>query len=248
MPHAAVGYSYLAEPRAAGEAAALDALVACEGAHWLVVFASSFHAAQFDQVAAGVKGLAGYYVSVTGCAGAAVGTAQGVVSDRPAVAVLAIAGDDFLLRPGQRSRGPAEARLLVLEMGAPRDCHVVVLFSGPEAGSPEALAHEISDLTRLPVYGVTLGEPAVTTIDREVEPGGTLSWLLTGPWALEPAIAPAFEAAPGDWAFGLYLGAVDADPAGDWAAIRTRFPTVPIAGVVGASLLSPTSILLLASR
>ncbi len=241
MLRAATGFSSLADPFAAGEAAALDALVACEAAHYLLVFATRPHATRLDAVVDGARGLAGPAL-VTGCASHAVFAEGGVVAGTAAVAALAIAGDDFLLRPAQARRGPADGTALARELGAPRDGLAIVLLAGPDPGRIAAIASALSAYSGPPTFSAP-GTVAATAVSPysphmapELEPCGTLAWLLAGPRAFAAAAAPAFAAGPGPWAFGLYLGTTAGDPAADLAAIRARFPALPVAGPVGEPL------------
>lgn len=236
MLHAGSGLSLHPDPRAAGEEAALAALLACEDAHHLLVFASHHHAARFDAVVAGAQGLAGP-AFVSGCTGFGVATEAGVVVGRPAVAALAIAGDGFVLRVGQRPRGPADARMLAEELGAPRGMEAFLLWPGPAAGDPDAL---LAGMTAgLPGFAVGLAgpwaEPVTAIGPHEVVPGGTLAWLLAGACAVAHGVAPACALPDGDPpAFGIFLGDarhVVADP--------PRLPAFPVAGLVGAYALAP---------
>lgn len=241
MLRAAMGLSRLADPAAAGEAAALDALVACEDARYLLAFANGPHAARLDAVVDGARGLAGYTL-VTGCASHAVIAEGGVVADAPAVAVLAIAGDDLLLRPAQAPRGPAEGTALARELGAPRDGRAIVLLPGPDAGDTAEVARALSAYSGPPVFcspgavAATAVSPYSPSQPPELEPCGSLACLLAGPWAFASALAPAYAAGPGPWAFGLYLGTTAGDPAADLVAIRARFPDLLVAGLVGEPL------------
>jgi hypothetical protein len=229
MIRAASGLSLHPDPRTAGEEAALAALAACEGATHVLAFASHHHAAGFAALLAGVEGLAGR-ASVTGCTGFGVATEAGVVAGRPAAAVLAIAADGLVLRPGQRPRGPADPILLAREMGAPRGMQAYLLWAGPAAGDAEAL---LAGMTAgLPGYAADLagawGEPATAIGSQEVEPGGTLAWLLAGECSVAAAIAPARPPA-----FGIYLGTAGAPP-----PAFPAFPAYPVAGLLGASALA----------
>lgn len=168
----ASGASRLADPRAAAEEAAVAALAACEGARIVLVFACAGWAEALPAVMAGVQGLTPPYTNVTGCAGGALAPAAGVV-------VWAIAGDDRLLRTGHLPRGPADAVRLAAEMGAPREGYAVVVFPGPEADAT-TLARAIGTATGLPTRAFP--GALATADDLGTEPGGTLAWLLAGPW------------------------------------------------------------------
>lgn len=236
MIRAGSGLSLHPDSRTAGEEAALAALLACEDARDLLVFASHHHAATFGAVMAGVESLAANAYA-TGCTGYGVATEAGVVVGVPAVAVLAIAGDGLLIRPGQRPRGPADPILLAREMGAPRGMQVYVLCPGPEAGDPLAIIAAMS--AGLPTVAVgltgTWETPATAIGSNEVEPGGTLAWLLAGACEVAVGVGPAFEVtSERPPAFGLYLGAAGAGEAGS-----PRFPAYPVAGLVGSHVLAP---------
>jgi FIST N domain len=226
------GLSLLTDPRAAGEAAVFQALLGCEDARDVLLFASHHHAAEFGAVAGGAAAIADpAYVS--GCTGYGVATEAGLVVGVPAVAALAIAGDDFLIRPGQRPRGPADAVLLAREMGAPRGMGAYVLLAGCDAGDPDAILTGMSP--SLPGFAVGLagawGEPTTLIGPDEVEPGGTLTWLLAGACEVRHSVTPGVEPddAQAPPAFGIFLGTVDVPP-----PFPSRSSTFPVAGVVGA--------------
>jgi hypothetical protein len=160
MPTAALGISMLPDPRAAGEAAALEALAACEDARYLLAFCRD----GLGEVMAGVRELAGGQPLVTGCATPHLEGATALV--------VAIAGDGFLLRPAQRPAGPIDAAALVAEWGAPREQRAWLMFTAASDPGP------ISDLP-----GHTIAASA-TAIEGELEVGGTLAWLLCGTWPI----------------------------------------------------------------
>jgi small ligand-binding sensory domain FIST len=181
-----------------------------------------------------------FEATLTG-ARAAIGAAQGLRILTPPLAVSLVAGYD-VRRLGEQPALPTLLRELPLELRSQKQLPLHLLFAGVIAGDPQG-AVEQGRYT--PVSLITVnGEENSVTLATQLAPGSHLFWGMRSAVAAERdmrVLVGTLAARLGDEPdFGLMFSCMGRGPYffggedRDLAAVKERFPGMPLAGVYGS--------------